>query len=557
MADSISSNPPAELDEALRVDVRVLGDLLGEILRQQAGPGVYETVERIREQGKVLREPHASDRDPALTELYAIVEALPPENVGEVVRAFSLFLTLANTAEQRHKVRERRTAQMRAARGDVVDPRPDSCSDAIARMIAAGIDPARVHEAASTQYVEFVLTAHPTQVIRRTLLQRYNRIADSLRDGDRKDLTPDEQDAVRSQLRREISTVWHTDELHRSRPTPTDEVRGGLAVLEQSLWHALPSFLRRLDTALRSHTGRGLPIDASPIRFGSWIGGDRDGNPNVTAKVTREAVFLSRWTAAKLLHDEVDALCQELSMDTASAALRERAGTDREPYRALLRRERSAFAEALRRIEDDLERLQSGRDVLPQLDSSAPTTRSLIDALMLTRSSLEETGQQVVAEGRLLDLIRRVHCFGSHMVRLDIRQEAARHAEVFDELTRHLELGEYSDWDEAERQKFLITELGSKRPLIPPDMPASNQVQEVLDTFRTLATLPRDSLGAYVISMARQPSDVLAVELLQKEARIAEPLRVVPLFETISDLQASQEVIADLLDLPWYRARIG
>ena len=557
MPDSISSNPPAEPDEALRVDVRVLGDLLGEVLRQQAGPDVYETVERIREQGKALREPDASDRDPALAELYEIVEALPPQKVGEVVRAFSLFLTLANIAEQRHKVRERRTAQMRSARGVVVEPRLDSCSDAIAKMIATGIDPARVHEAASTQYVEFVLTAHPTQVVRRTLLQRYNRIAESLRNGDRKDLTPDEQDAVRSQLRRDISTVWHTDELHRNRPTPTDEVRGGLAVLEQSLWHAVPRFLRRFDSALRSQTGRGLPIHASPIRFGSWMGGDRDGNPNVTANVTREAVFLCRWTAAKLLHDEVDALCQELSMDTATDALRERAGMNREPYRALLRRERAQLAAALRQIEDQLDALQSAGAKPTLLDSSAPTAESLLDALMLTRSSLIETGQQVIAEGRLLDLIRRVHCFGLHMVRIDIRQESARHTDVLDELTRHLELGAYRDWDEAERQKFLIAELGSKRPLIPEDMPASQEVQEVLDTFRVLATLPRDSLGAYVISMAHQPSDVLAVELLQKEARVAEPLRVVPLFETISDLQASQEVMSSLLDLPWYRARIG
>ena len=538
------------------MDVRVLGDLLGEVLRQQAGADVYETVERIREQGKVLREPHASDRDPALEELFAIVTALPTENVGEVVRAFSLFLTLANTAEQRHKIRERRTAQMSAARGHAVEPRSDSYSDTIARMIAAGVDPARVYESASTQHVEFVLTAHPTQVIRRTLLQRYNRIADALRDGDRKDLTPDEQEAVRSQLRRDISTVWHTDELHRSRPTPTDEVRGGLAVLEQSLWHAVPRFLRRLNSALESQTGRGLPVDASPVRFGSWIGGDRDGNPNVTARVTCEAVFLCRWTAAKLLHDEVDTLCQELSMDTASDALRERAGTDREPYRALLRRERSALSAELRRIEAELDVLQSAEVPPPRLRSRDSATPSLMDALMLTRSSLQETGQYAVADGRLLDLIRRVRCFGSHMVRLDIRQEASRHTQVLDELTRHLELGVYSDWDEARRQKFLITELGSKRPLIPEDMPASDAVQEVLDTFRALATLPRDSLGAYVISMARQPSDVLAVELLQKEARIADPLRVVPLFETISDLQASREVISDLLDLPWYRTRI-
>ena len=221
MVHASSSNPPAEPDESLRVDVRVLGDLLGDVLRQEAGPDVYETVERIREQGKVLREPQAHDRELALEELYAIVEALPTERTGEVVRAFSLFLTLANTAEQRHKVRERRTAQMRAARGHSVEPRLDSYSDTIARMIAAGIDPDRVHEAASTQRVEFVLTAHPTQVIRRTLLQRYNRMTDALRSGDRKDLTPDEQHAVRSQLRREISTVWHTDALHRTHPTPT------------------------------------------------------------------------------------------------------------------------------------------------------------------------------------------------------------------------------------------------------------------------------------------------------------------------------------------------
>ncbi len=557
MPGSISSNPPAELDAALRVDVRVLGDLLGEILREQAAPDVYETVERIREQGKVLREVDASERDPALAELYAIVEALPPEEVGEVVRAFSLFLTLANTAEQRHKVRERRTAQMRAARGVAVEPRLDSCSDAIAKMIAEGVDPARVYQAASTQHVEFVLTAHPTQVVRRTLLQRYNQIANSLRDGDRKDLTPDEQDAVRSQLRRDISTVWHTDELHRSRPTPTDEVRGGLAVLEQSLWHAVPTFLRRFDSALRAQTGRGLPIDASPIRFGSWMGGDRDGNPNVTAKVTREAVFLCRWTAAKLLHDEVDALCQELSMNTATKALRERAGTDREPYRALLRKERARLAEVLRRIEGELDVLPSGGAAQTQRDSATAAPPSLIDALMLTRSSLEETGQRVIAEGRLLDLIRRFHCFGFHMARIDIRQEAARHTEVLDAVTRYLELGAYSEWEEARRQQFLIAELASKRPLIPDDMPASDEVEEVLGTFRALATLPRDSLGAYVISMARQPSDVLAVELLQKEARIAEPLRVVPLFETISDLRASREVMANLLDLPWYRARVG
>ena len=549
MEERRRSSIPAEPDKALRVDVRVLGDLLGEVLRTQAGAEVYETVERVRTQGKALREPGGGEEDPALQALYAVIEAIPPDRVRDVVRAFSLFLTFANIAEQRHKVRLRRLEQVRAAQGEHDVPRFDSCIDTFARMIAGGISKEALHRAAVSQQVEFVLTAHPTQVVRRTLLARYNRISDALKAGDNRDLTPDEQAAVRDQLRREVSTVWHTDELHRSRPTPLDEVRGGLAVLEQSLWEAVPRFLRRLDRALVEQTESGLPIDAAPVVFGSWIGGDRDGNPNVTAEVTEEAVRMCRWTAAKLLHDEVDVLCQELSMDTASTALREAAGTDREPYRALLRRHRELLANTLRVIEAELE----GETPEPH---ECETVDGLLDALMLAKDSLETTGQGIVAEGRLLDLIRRVHCFGLHMVRLDIRQESERHAEALDAITRHLGLGSYTEWPEERRTEFLVGELASKRPLIPRDLPASPEVQEVLDTFAKLATLPSDSMGAYVISMAHNPSDVLAVELLQKEAGVPKPLRVVPLFETIDDLRAAQDIVASLLDLPWYRARI-
>lgn len=538
-----------EPDKELRIDVRVLGDLLGEVLRKQAGADVYETVEEVRRQGKALRETSGGEKDPALRDLYALVEAIPPERVREVVRAFSLFLTFANIAEQRHKVRLRRLAQVRAAHGGHDEASVDSCTDTFDRLLAAGVSKDALYEAAVSQKVEFVLTAHPTQVVRRTLLARYNRIADALKTGDSIDLTPDEQAAVREQLRREVSTVWHTDELHRSRPTPLDEVRGGLAVLEQSLWHAVPRFLRRLDRALAELTGKSLPIDAAPIVFGSWIGGDRDGNPNVTAQVTEEAVRMCRWTAAQLLYDEVDALCQELSMDTATAELQEAAGTKREPYRAVFRRHRGLLANALRAIEAELEGKAPSEVEVETFDG-------LLDALMLASRSLEETGQGVVAEGRLLDLIRRLHCFGLHMVRLDIRQESDRHTDTLDAITRHLDIGSYAEWPEEKRVEFLLTELSSRRPLIPDDLPTSADVREVLDTFAMLPTLPSDSLGAYVISMAHGASDVLAVELLQKEAGVARPLRVVPLFETIDDLRASQDIIASLLAIPWYRSRI-
>ncbi len=543
------SSIPVEPDRALRDDVRVLGNLLGEILRTQAGADVYETVEQVRKRGIALREPDGGDDGPALQSLYALIESIPLSRVRDVVRAFSLFLTLANIAELRHKVRLRRLEQVRGARGDDEEPRVDSCVDTFSRLIAAGISKEALHRAVVAQEVEFVLTAHPTQVVRRTLLARYNRISDALKAGDRKDLTPDEKAEARDQLRREISTVWHTDELHRSRPTPIDEVRGGLAVLEQSLWEAVPRFLRRLDHALVEHTGKPLPIDAAPIVFGSWIGGDRDGNPNVTAEVTEEAVRMCRWTAAKLLHDEVDELCQELAMETASPELKSAAGSEREPYRVLLRRHRELLANTLRAIEAELE----GE---PPPSGKLETVEGLLEALMLAKRSLDATGQGIVAEGRLLDVIRRVHCFGLHMVRIDIRQESDRHTEALDAITRHLGLGSYVEWSEERRARFLVSELASKRPLIPRDLPASTEVREVLDTFAMLATLPSDSLGAYVISMAHAPSDVLAVELLQKEAGVAQPLRVVPLFETIDDLRACQDIVASLLDLEWYRERI-
>ncbi len=544
-----SSHPPAS-DRGLHLDVRVLGELLGAVLRAYAGNELYETVERVREAGKALRDPSGGDDDPQLARLCEVVASLPVATASEVARAFSLFLTLANIAEERHKVRVRRLAQA-APRDPAAVARSDSCSDVFASMRAVGISPERLHAAVAAQEVEFVLTAHPTQTVRRTLLHKYHRIAEVIREAERDDLVPDEREELRNELLRQISTIWNTDELHRTRPTPLDEVRGGMAVLEGSLWLALPRFLRRLDAALLEHTGRGLPEGAQSIRFGSWMGGDRDGNPNVTADVTRDAVRLARWTAADLAQREVDALCQELSMDLASEELCARASVRREPYRALLRGVRERLRTTLRAIEAELDGLPAPAGPIYQ------TRAELLEPLQLTHRSLCETGQRVVADGRLLDLLRRVHCFGLHMVRLDVRQESSQHSAALDAITQQLALGSYLAWDEAARIAFLTTELASNRPLVPKQLSASDDVHEVLALFRTLATLPGESLGAYVISMAKRASDVLAVELLQREADVSPPLRVVPLFETIADLRASHQTVAALLDLPWYRARIG
>ncbi len=210
-----------------------------------------------------------------------------------------------------------------------------------------------------------------------------------------------------------------------------------------------------------------------------------------------------------------------------------RTGGASEPYRAVLRTVRDRLAATLRAIEDRLDR----RALFEPFDYV--TAADLAEPLALCRRSLEQTGNGVLARGRLLDLQRRVAAFGATLVRLDLRQDASRHTAALAAITGALGLGDYGEWDEPRRQAFLLAELGSHRPLLPPDLKAPAEVTEVLETFRTAARIPPESLGAYVISMTERPSDVLAVELLQKEARTATPQRVVPLFETMTALSGA------------------
>ena len=330
----------------LRDDVRLLGDLLGETLKVHAGERVFATVERVRALAKRARGGDEESFDLLATEL----ATLPVEEALPVARAFAPFLHLANIAEQHHRIRRRRDYQRDLASS----PQPGSCEEAFARLIAGGLEPARLHEAVSTLRIELVLTAHPTEVARRTLVQKYNRIAAALAVNDRPDLTPVELDEVRATLAREIAAAWGTTEIRRERPSPLDEVRSGLVVFESSLWTAVPRYLRSVNRALRGVTGRGLPLDAAPVRFGSWIGGDRDGNPSVTPDVTRRACLLSRWVAAELYLREINALRDELSLETAGPSLRPFVGASREPYRELLRGVRSRLRATLSWIESAL-----------------------------------------------------------------------------------------------------------------------------------------------------------------------------------------------------------
>jgi phosphoenolpyruvate carboxylase len=514
-----------------------LGELLGNTIREQYGDGFLDKIEQIRKGAKADR------RGSMDAELSASLNQLSEDELLPVARAFNQFLNLANIAEQYQLIHRREESQPAPFEARVLP-------ELLARLRAEGHGAESLARQLGRLEIELVLTAHPTEVARRTLIQKYDAIAAQLAAQDHRDLTSAEREQIHTKLQRLIAEAWHTEEIRRTRPTPVDEAKWGFAVIEHSLWQAIPNYLRKADKALHDATGLHLPLEAAPIRFASWMGGDRDGNPNVTAAVTREVLLLARWMAADLYVRDVDHLAAELSMQQASDALKAKAGDSAEPYRAVLKQLR--------------ERLRATRNwAHASLTAATPApanvlqnNRDLLDPLELCYQSLHECGMGVIADGPLLDCLRRAVTFGLFLVRLDVRQDSSRHSAAMTEITDYLGLGRYEDWNEEERIAFLMRELNNRRPLLPAYFKPSADTAEVLATCREIALAPAASLGSYVISMAGAASDVLAVQLLLKESGVLRPMRVVPLFETLADLDNAGPVIEQLLLLPGYRARL-
>ncbi len=530
-------------DSALRDDIRYLGELLGDTLWDQGGRELFEIVEEVRGLAKAAR---SGDEDAART-LEGVLSELDPARVIPVARAFSQFLNLANIAEQHHRVRRSREW----ARSPGAEPLFGSLAEAVPRLVRK-TNPAALFDAVCDLKIDLVLTAHPTEVQRRTMLQKHNRIAALLDERDRYGLTPDEDEETGLALKREITASWHSDEIRRRRPTPQDEARWGLAVVEQTLWDAVPAYLRNLDKVLQKHTGHHLPLDVAPITFATWMGGDRDGNPYVTHRVTREVALLARWEAVFLYQRDIQRLVSSLSLQVCDEELREEVGGDAwEPYRVVLKRLRARLRQTQHWVEAQLQgaRPPEGEILTDVEDLRAP--------LLKCYHSLHRVGAGVVADGELLDTIRRVSCFGLTLMPMDIRQHSDRHTRALDAITRALGLGGYAEWDEPVRRQWLLDELANPRPLIPQGFEAEPDIQEVLDTFRVINEVGADSLGAYIISHAAVPSDILAVELLQKACGVKRPLRVVPLFETRDTLAGADQTMDTLLECGWFRRRIG
>jgi phosphoenolpyruvate carboxylase len=505
------------LDKALRDDVRLLGEILGRVIAADRGPAFVDRIEKIRALAKAARSGGAAEWDALST----LLESIPADAICDVARAFNQFLNLANIAEQQHAVANQAVLQVELPQAEGLD---------------AAIDALQI---------ELVLTAHPTEVLRRTLVMKYDAIGRALA----------QQPHDVAALERLIAEAWHSDEVRQERPTPQDEAKWGYAVIEQSLWEALPRFLRQFDTSLTKSGRKPLSPTATPIRFATWMGGDRDGNPNVTSTVTREVLMLARWMAADLYLRDVDALQGSLSMTHANEELRQRTEGSREPYRAVLKEVR----ERLRRTRDWAE----GGNPTPPVDPRQIyfDVADLHEPLALCHRSLHECRMGLIADGPLLDTLRRVAAFGTTLVRLDVRQSSDRHTGVLDEITQYLGILQggrsYAEWSEAQRQQFLLGELVGRRPLFPAVWPATDDSREVLATCAVIASPLGDGVAQYVISMATSPSDVLAVILLLRSAGVTRAIPVVPLFETLADLDGAAGTIDALLDIPWYRRYAG
>lgn len=511
------------LDAQLKDTVRYLGATLGETIEAELGSEWLQKIEQIRQDG---RDSYA-DISESTERLADLFSSLDNQSLLTIGRAFAQFLNLANIAEQEF---------------NSANQRDESLASSLEKIKTLGANKEKVQAAIQNLNIDLVLTAHPTEVTRRTLIHKHRQLAAQLQSLHANNVSDKERSKIKTRIAALISQAWHTEEIRSVRPTPVDEARWGFSVIENSLWEAVPDFLRELEDYLKAEFDITLPLDAKAVQFSSWMGGDRDGNPFVTSKVTEEVLMRARRRAAKLFALDMDDLYIELSMNDCNDSLRSIVGDAKEPYRAALK--------------DIRNKLEQTRDDLIPIEEWVSSNDELLTPLLACYESLNECGMGVIAEGALKDTIRRVHSFGVNLLKLDIRQDSDRHADVFSELTRYLGLGDYAQWSEEDKQAFLLRELSSKRPLIPRNWTPSDEVQEVLNTSHVISRHGKEGFGIYIISMAREASDVMAVQLLLKEAGVNWPMPVAPLFETLDDLNNSPKVMRNLLEIDWYRGYI-
>ena len=502
--------------EPIQQNVRDLGAMLGKTIAADQGEQWLAKIEAVRLEGKEIA---AGDIN-AIAALQDKLAHCDEKDLLIYSRAFSQFLNLINVAEQQYTTSDQGLAEL-----DHAHPLADLEGH------IADIDPEVITAALKKLKIELVLTAHPTEVNRRTFIHKYNKIGQALD-------TPD--NVLSPRIEELVEQAWHTDEIRQKRPTPLHESRWGLNSVADNFWYAIPKFMRELDDFSYRVTGQRLPQDYTPITMASWMAGDRDGNPFVTASLSKQALINARLMACELYLEDFENLYLELSMSKATPELTLADKDLKGPYRQQL-------LSVIHLLTGSIEQLKEGKT-----DNVLSSSAQLSQSLKICRDSLLSVGLNNVANSFVLDLIRKVNSFGISLVKLDIRQHSERHDSALAELTQLLNLGTYTEWSEEKRQAFLLTEIENTRPLLPKHL-WTDETQEVFDTYAMIAEEPAELFGLYIISMASKVSDVLAVKLLLKASGVRWNMPIAPLFETLDDLNNAPQVMTDLLSIESYR----
>ncbi len=561
-------NPHAtDKESPLREDIRLLGRILGDTLREQEGEAIYDLIERTRQNAIRFRR----DRDPgAKRELEAMLNKLDPVRTIAVVRAFSYFSQLANIAEDQHHNRRRR-AHMIAGSA----PQEGSMALALARARADGVTPEQIADFFSRAVVSPVLTAHPTEVQRKSILDCQLAIARLLTERDRIQLTPEETAQNEDGLRRVVLTLWQTRILRELRLTVNDEIENGLSYYRYTFLRQVPKLYAEVEDLLAG-SGSGKPKSANFLKLGSWIGGDRDGNPFVTDDVMRQALARQSATALDFYFDEIHQLGGELSQSVriveTTPALDELAASSPdvsehrrdEPYRRALTGIYARLAATSQALGHRVPDRPAVADAQPYGDSA-----EFAGDLAVLADSLAANGSKRIARGRLRNLLRAADIFGFHLAPLDMRQHSGVHEQVVAEL---FALGArkdgYAGLDENQRREWLLQELKLPRLLRSPYLTYSEEVARELAILDAAAQMHRrfgaQALPNYIISKADGVSDLLEVALLLKEVGLLQAggtaqsqLNIIPLFETIADLRACGPIMDQLFSEPYYRQLLG
>jgi phosphoenolpyruvate carboxylase len=555
-------------DAPLRYDIRLLGRILGDTVRAQEGDRVFETIEGIR---KTALRFHRDVDEEARQELQTITSRLPDDQAILIIRAFGYFSHLANIAEDQHHIRRTRAHAIANAA-----PREGTIAYALARAQAAGFSRSSLQRFFNSAMCSPVLTAHPTEIRRQSSIEREMEIAKLLDERDRVHLTPEELAENRKALRRAVLTLWQTSILRARRLRILDEVANGLSYYDHTFLRELPSFYAELEDQLGNIDPEWAGLEVpSFLRIGSWIGGDRDGNPFVTGEVLSQALRMQSDRACRCYLEEVHRLGGELSLDgrmvRVSDAVHELAerSPDRSPQRQNEPYRRAIIGIYARLVTtagalNGVEAPRSAVGASPAYSSAA----EFHGELTVLSESLSANRSSSLARGRLRLLRRAVDVFGFHLAPIDLRQNSDVHERVISELFAAVGLStDYQAAGEDARVSLLLAEIRSPRPLTSPHLRYSDETAAELAILRAAAEGHRQygkaSVPHYIISKANGVSDILEVAVLLKEVGLLRPqegqldVDIVPLFETIGDLKKCGGVMDILFAYPEYRRLVG